>query len=377
MICFFLQDVKLLTMKTIISKCSSLCSILATTVALSFFSSITMGHEYRSEASKVMGVKGDQFLKIVDKSATAKVAATNAFIATLDDKLKKKLLHPLDSEERQVWTNIGTPSFAKGLRFSDLNADQVEAALKMLATIMGDAGYQTAVYVPLADDELIPVGEKQPSSNGYGVANFTILIFGEPSADKPWGLQYDGHHLVYNLTIHGEKMAMSPSFIGTRPSKFDIDGREIEPIKNLAEAGHAVVNSLNGEQKQKAIISKTHFVLRAGAGKDGIVPTPRGVLVSSFDDVQKNLLRELISAYTQVMAPEAAKLRNAELEKEIDQMYFAWGGATEVGKPMSYTLQGPTLIIEYACQGRGKRSLDHLHAMYRDPTNEYGAKYLK
>ena len=32
----------------------------------------------------------------------------------------------------------------------------------------------------------------------------------------------------------------------------------------------------------------------------------------------------------------------------------------------------PSLIIEYACQDLGGNPLDHLHTMYRDPTNEYG-----
>ena len=42
---------------------------------------------------------------------------------------------------------------------------------------------------------------------------------------------------------------------------------------------------------------------------------------------------------------------------------------------VSYRLQGPSLLVEYACQNLGGDPLDHLHAMYRDPTNEYGAGF--
>ena len=329
---------------------------------------------YRSIASEVLA---NHVMKIEDKSVQAQVKATNDFIATLDDSLKKKLLFPLDSTERGIWTNVGTPKDAKGLRMHDLNAEQVKGCMRMLATMMGNKGYAAAVEVPLADDELIPAGEKKVSDNGYGVANFTLLVFGEPSVDKPWGIQYDGHHLIFNITVHGDKMSMSPSFIGTRPSTFMLNGKEVKPINGLAEKGHELVGLLDDEQKKQAILPGKPFNLRTGAGKDGVVPAARGVKVSSFNEKQKGALLALISEYTATMPHAVAQRRNEELKKEFDQMHFVWGGSVESGKPMSYAIQSPTLIIEYACQGRGNKSLDHIHAMYRDPTNEYGAQFVK
>jgi hypothetical protein len=35
-----------------------------------------------------------------------------------------------------------------------------------------------------------------------------------------------------------------------------------------------------------------------------------------------------------------------------------------------YRIQGPTVIIEYAPQ---QGDVDHIHTIYRDPTNDYGA----
>ena len=343
-------------------------------IATSSLSTLQAHDHFRSQASQVLA---NHVVKIEDKSVQAQAKAANDFIATLDDNLKKKLLYPLDSRERGIWTNLGTPKEANGLRLHELNAEQVKAGFMMLATMMGDKGFSTAVNVPLADDELIPAGDKTLSPNGYGVANFTLLIFGEPSVDKPWGIQYDGHHLVFNLTVHGEKMSMSPSFIGTRPSKFSLNGKEVKPINSLAEKGYGLISLLDEEQKKQAIISDKHFNLRTGAGKDGVVPAARGVKVSSFNEKQKGMLLDLISEYTATMPHAVAQRRNEELKKEFDQMHFVWGGSVESGKPMSYAIQSPTLIIEYACQGRGHKSLDHIHAMYRDPTNEYGAQFVK
>ena len=52
--------------------------------------------------------------------------------------------------------------------------------------------------------------------------------------------------------------------------------------------------------------------------------------------------------------------------------YFAWSGPTTNGSMAYFRVQGPTLVIEYAPQ----RSIDHIHTIYRDPTNDYGAKYV-
>jgi Protein of unknown function (DUF3500) len=37
-----------------------------------------------------------------------------------------------------------------------------------------------------------------------------------------------------------------------------------------------------------------------------------------------------------------------------------------------FRIQGPTLVIEYAPQ----KTVDHIHTIYRDPTNDYGAKLV-
>lgn len=38
-----------------------------------------------------------------------------------------------------------------------------------------------------------------------------------------------------------------------------------------------------------------------------------------------------------------------------------------------FQIQGSTLVIEYAPQG----SVDHIHTIYRDPTNDDGAKFTR
>ena len=57
----------------------------------------------------------------------------------------------------------------------------------------------------------------------------------------------------------------------------------------------------------------------------------------------------------------------------VNDTYFAWSGPTTNGSAAYFRVQGPTLVIEYAPQN----SVDHIHTIYRDPTNDYGAKFAR
>ena len=61
-------------------------------------------------------------------------------------------------------------------------------------------------------------------------------------------------------------------------------------------------------------------------------------------------------------------------QADLPKTYFAWSGVTKNGGLAYYRIQGPTVIIEYAPQFG---DLDHIHTIYRDPTNDYGAKLVK
>ena len=84
----------------------------------------------------------------------------------------------------------------------------------------------------------------------------------------------------------------------------------------------------------------------------------------------------LLDEYVSDMPKEIAAKRLEELQKELPEMHFSWSGPTPHKSDMSYKIQGPSLIVEYACQSLGGDPLNHVHAMYRNPTNEYGKQFL-
>ena len=60
------------------------------------------------------------------------------------------------------------------------------------------------------------------------------------------------------------------------------------------------------------------------------------------------------------------------IAKTLDETYFAWFGPTGEGAVAMFRIQGPAVVIEF-CPQRGS---DHLHAMYREPGNDYGARWV-
>ena len=65
----------------------------------------------------------------------------------------------------------------------------------------------------------------------------------------------------------------------------------------------------------------------------------------------------------------------AEIKGNLGETYFAWYGPITAGSASYWRVQGPTLYMEYSPQQMGGSAANHTHAMFRDPTNDYGAAW--
>ena len=153
-------------------------------------------------------------------------------------------------------------------------------------------------------------------------------------------MQLDGHHVAINLSFNGEKVGMSPSFIGTQPKAIKYAGKDIEVMKGESGVAYQLINTLSDEQKRVAIISNKRGGIATAAGKDGFIPEPVGFPCKEFNKEQRGLLLELIDEYVGDLPKRYAKKRLAQLEKEVDQMKLAWSGPTTLESDISYRLQG-------------------------------------
>jgi hypothetical protein len=89
---------------------------------------------------------------------------------------------------------------------------------------------------------------------------------------------------------------------------------------------------------------------------------------------QQTALLDLIAEWAGILNETSAAVRMAEMKADLNETWFAWSGPStgEAGNNITayYRIQGPHLVIEYAPQN--DEPTNHVHTMYRDPTNDYG-----
>ena len=102
---------------------------------------------------------------------------------------------------------------------------------------------------------------------------------------------------------------------------------------------------------------------------------------------QQGMLWDLAGEYVNLLNDEDSTPRMTEVKGNISDTYFAWYGPTTAGSAAYFRIQGPTLWIEFSPQGGGgpgggglglggAATTNHVHSISRDPTNEYGAKWV-
>jgi hypothetical protein len=314
--------------------------------------------------------------------ATAGIAAAaNAFLATLSDAQRASGTFGFQSPQRTGWSNLPSGIFErKGLRLGDLTAPQRTAALAVVAAALSREGYQKITDIMNGDEVLKnagggATGGRQGGTGGirFGRDEYYIALLGTPSSGTPWLIQFGGHHLAINVTVVREQSVLTPSLPATQPAKFVLNGQTIRPLGDEHDKGFALINALSPEQQKQAILTYQVSDLVLGPGQDGKVITPEGIRASAMNSGQQAMLLDLAHEWVGILNDGAARAKMTEIESNLPQTYFAWSGATKDGGVAYYRIQGPTVIIEYAPQ-RG--DLDHIHTIYRDPTNDYAARLV-
>jgi hypothetical protein len=207
----------------------------------------------------------------------------------------------------------------------------------------------------------------------FGLDEYYMALLGAPSATAPWMIQFGGHHLAINVTVVGSNNVLTPSLPAAQPATYTMNGRTVRPLGKENDKGFALINALNADQQRQAILNYQVSDLVLGPGADGKVIQPEGIVASALTASQQALLLDVVHEWVGILNDEAATAKMAEIKANLPRTHFAWSGATRNGGLAYYRIQGPTVIIEYAPQ---QGDLDHIHTIYRDPTNDYGARLV-
>ncbi|GAA0519279.1 DUF3500 domain-containing protein [Deinococcus depolymerans] len=341
------------------------------------------------------------------------VSAANAFLGALNATQRQSVLFAFtDSAQRQRWSNLPTGLFQRaGLRWGDLNAAQRAALTTLLGAVLSPDGLKMVQQQMAADDILkaesasgtqggagqaptTPTGQGQRPAGGtppggqaggpggsliFGSDEYYVSFLGTPSTSGTWTLQFGGHHLAINATVAGKNVTLSPSLTGGQPIRSTSGGKTTTVIdkvpQEIRDAG-ALLGSLSAAQKAKAIISGQSIDLVLGPGQDGRTLQPEGLSASAMTAAQQAALLKLIQDRLGILNADDLNAKMTEIRRNLAQTTFAWYGPTN-GSAAYYRVTAPTAIIEFSPQSMGGDATNHLHNMYRDPSNDYGAAWTK
>ena len=307
------------------------------------------------------------------------VAAAQVVAASLDDAGRAKLQFPFDSAQKTNWSNLPSPMFVRNsIRLADLTQPQRDAVMKLLTVALSAEGYRKVVEIMQGDEVLKrnATGGGRGGGPTFGQDEYYLAFLGTPSTTTPWMLQYGGHHLAINLTMAGSQTTMAPSLPAAQPATFTWEGRTVRPLGDENDKAFALMAALSPEQQKQAVLAYEVQNLVLPPGADGKTIQPEGVRASTFNAAQRTLLLDLVREWVGIIGDESAAAKMKEVESALGDTYFAWAGPTTPGRGAYFRVQGPAVFIEYAPQGRGENNIDHIHTMYRDPTNDYAAKVL-
>ena len=332
-----------------------------------------------------------------------------------------------DATQRARWSNFPTGFVPRGgMSLNQMSAPQQEAVMKLLSTVLSPMGMAKVNEIREADDDFKANGSKRGPGGGrrpqgpppggqggppqfdgrgpggpggpggpngpggpggrppgggamFGGDLYFISFLGKPSATQPWMLQFGGHHLALNITIVGSKGVLTPTLTGAQPALFKLNGKTIRPIGRESDKALTLLKALDETQRKQAVLGYQVADLVLGPGQDGKKISPEGLKASSMNAKQQAMLLDVIAEWTGILTEPYADARMSQLKADLEETYFAWSGSTaaDVGTNITayYRIQGPHLVLEYAPQS--DEPGNHVHTMYRDPTNDYGAALLK
>lgn len=311
---------------------------------------------------------------VVDR-ATAIYTAVSAFVSTLTPaQVSTTIFAAGDTVQRAKWSNFPTGIFQRnGLKIGNMTTVQKDALWAMLATVYSPEGYQKIARIVSGDDTLGTGGNLI-----FGTAEYYVSFVGTPSLTEKYLLQFGGHHLATNVTIKGALATIAPALPGAQPASYTYGGRTVRPIGDEYDLSFALMNSLTTAQRAVAILSSTTRDLALGPGQDGVTLLPEGIQANALTAAQQEILLDLIGKSVNIIHDDASEAKmatiRANLASTTTPTYFSWRGPTTASAAAYYRIQGPQLFIEWAPQSMGGSAINHIHAMYRELTNDYGAQ---
>lgn len=306
------------------------------------------------------------------------------------DKLQKaRALFPFNDTGRTKWNNlpVGLRTRA-GLNIGSMTIEQRKLLHRILSVSLSSQGYLKATGIMHLDNllnwyydtlyskkEINDAEYKEVRDLLWSHKNYYFAFFGSPG-DSTWGYKLEGHHLSVNFTFTGQKISVTPLFVGTDPAEYEISEYAGWRVLGQEEdLGIKLINLLSPSQQKKATVSQgvpEDIITGAESGKRLVEYW--GIKAAELTRQQKAILQYIIREFVFNLEYEKATAEYEKIIKAgIDKIYFGWIGAYKEHQNYYYILNGPTFLIEFDNRNKG----NHVHAIWREKGNEFGEDVLK
>lgn len=322
-------------------------------------------------------------------SAKQMTLAARAFVDSLDEARARLALYPLDDDERATWSNLPMLMVEPdGLHISAMSDAQRRALHELMRASLSSQGYAKIAGVLRLDDllydfeieelEADEARREDPFARAFvntrSSGNYVVAVYGTPGSGD-WGWKVAGHHLGANFTVSGNRVAFTPTFLGSNPmivERGPYAGWTALPHE--ASRGIDLMQSLDAKQRDAATVAdEAARDVFEGPGRRASLGDYEGLKASELTPAQMQLLRVLVAEYVGNSDFDAAAAQLSAIDKAgWKNLWFSWRGPVDPDSTFYYRVHGPRLLIEY-----NRQDENHDHMIVRDPANDYGEDWLE
>jgi hypothetical protein len=314
-------------------------------------------------------------------------AAAEKFISSLTSVQLARSMFPVDDVKWRKWMNQHF-YVRQGISLQEMTEAQRDAAFGLMRASLSTKGLELTRNVMRLNETLAEMSDDHVFL-GEDLYFFTIM--GKPSASEPWGWQLDGHHAIINYFVLGDQVVMTPHFFGSEPVRATSGKyKGLVILQQEQNDGLAMLKALPDAQRRQAVLnfSKTGNNNLTEAFKDNVVLDYAGLRANEFVQPARARLRDLVHLYVSNMDDGHARVKMEEVDRHIDDTWFAWIGGAESDSTFYYRIQSPVILIEFDHQLPANLAKfaanskiptqQHIHCVVRTPNgNDYGKDLLR
>ena len=306
------------------------------------------------------------------------------FVASLDDDQRDRALYAFDDDER--FDLRLAPLGLEGLKISEMSNDQWVELEGLLAGVLSPAGLEKMNTIRSLERE---VAATEGGLFGFffgrmrDVKRYFLAVFGQPTADAPWGMRFDGHHLSLNWTaIPGAPISATPLFLGAQPrvvpAEFERAGLRVLAAEE--DAAVAFLIGLSEKERQIARIpwregSQIRRPMSIAGEVELELAAPVGLSRSVLTPTARARFDALVEVHLANFAPAIADRYRIQIFGGSGPVSIVYAAADplESGRALYYRIQGGGFLIEF---DDTSEEADHIHVVLRNPANDFGRDAL-